>query len=474
MIPLLLIALTVQQPSPNPRTDWFHEAGYGVFVHYLSGLQNSPAQFHSLGHETPWNECVAEFDTEAFAATMHEVGAGYVIFTVMQRNRTMIAPNATFDRISGYKPGEACATRDLIDDLYQSLTRYKIPLMLYYTGDGPIDDPQARQAFGWTDPINDDFVERWSSVAREYGERYGKKVAGWWVDGSYPWLGYNDQRLAVFAEALRAGNPDRIVAFNRGVDPKVMSYTPHEDYTCGEQNRFFDMPPERFLDGEQWHILSYLGDRWGAPGCAYSKCDLGDYVFEVHRRGGVVSIDVILFRDGSLDRSQIELLKAVRHALDYGEASPSVPPGNLAYRKQSLLLSLDGSHPLQVNGDRHFPRFGVDGRHDTLALAGGEWPWTYEVDLVDTVPIHRIKVTFGAGYATHFELKASTDRQAWVTVAAKTGHDGTPFEATFEPVTARYLRVSALQPSGPDQPGTQMSIRELEVYAAEQPQDDRQ
>ncbi len=468
MIPLLLIALTVQQPSPNPRTDWFHEAGYGVFVHYLSGLQNSPDQLHSLGRETAWNECVAEFDTDAFAATMHEVGAGYVIFTVMQRNRTMIAPNATFDRISGYKPGEACATRDLVEDLYQSLARHKIPLMLYFTGDGPIDDPQAREAFGWTDPINDDFVERWSSVAREYGERYGKKVAGWWVDGCYPWLAYNDQRLAVFADALRAGNPDRIVAFNRGVDPKVMPYTTHEDYTCGEQNRFFDMPAERFLDGEQWHILSYLGDRWSGPGSGYSKRDLADYVFEVHRRGGVVSIDVLLFRDGSLDRSQTELLKAVRHELDHGTARPAIPPGNLAYRKQSLLLSLDGSHPLQVNCDRHFPRLGVDGRHDTFALAGGEWPWTYEVDLVDTVPIHRIKVTFGTGYATHLEIKASTDRQAWIPVAAKIDHDGTPFEAAFEPVTARYVRVSALQPNGPDQPGTQMSIQELEVYAAEQ------
>ena len=185
--------------------------------------KNDAEQLHSLGRETSWDECVAEFDTDAFAAAMNEVGAGYVIFTVMQRRRTLIAPNATFDRISGYRPGEACTRRDLIEDLYQSLARYKIPLMLYYTGDGPCDDPQASKAFNWTYPINDTFLERWSSVAREYGERYGKKVAGWWVDGCYPWLEYNDERLGVFAEALRAGNPDRIIAFNRGVDPKVMS-----------------------------------------------------------------------------------------------------------------------------------------------------------------------------------------------------------------------------------------------------------
>jgi hypothetical protein len=277
-------------------------------------------------------------------------------------------------------------------------------------------------------------------------------------------LDYNDDRLARFADALRAGNPKRIVAFNRGVDPKVMSYTKHEDYTCGEQNRFFDMPTSRFLDGEQWHILAHLGDYWGKPGTNYSKLDMRDYVFEVHRRGGVVSVDVILFRDGSLDRSQIEILKAIRHELDHGTVKPPIPLGNLAYRKQSRLLSLDGSHELAVNSRKHFPRLGVDGRHDTYALAAGEWPWTYEVDLVDMAPVSRIKITFGNGYATHFELRLSTDRKTWATVASRHDHDGAPLDTTFDPVTARYVRITALRPNGPNQPGKQMSIRELEVY----------
>jgi hypothetical protein len=448
----------------NPNTDWFLKAGYGVFVHYLVGLQNNPEHVASLGRQTAWDECVKEFDAERFADTMAEVGAGYVIFTVMQVNREMIAPNATYDRITGYQPGEACPTRDLIEDLYQSLHRRGIPLMLYYTGDGPRADPKAAPAFGWQTPVTDDFVGKWTSVAQEYSERFGEKIVGWWVDGCYPWIGYNDANLAVFAQALKAGNPQAIVAFNRGVDPQVMSYTPQEDYTCGEQNRFFDMPVERWLDGEQWHILSYMGSGWGQPGSQYTKRELAEYVFDVNQRGGVVSIEVLLFRDGSLDRSQVEMLKAVRQELDTGAARPAVPPGNLAFRKQSKLLSLDGSHALQVNGGVHFPKLGVDGRLDTVALAGGEWPWTYEVDLIDTVEVGRIKVTFGSGYATHFELRLSADGQTWQTVASKVDHDGAPYEATFPPVAARHVRVSALKPDGPEQKGAQMSIAELEVY----------
>ncbi|HPO15152.1 MAG TPA: alpha-L-fucosidase [Candidatus Hydrogenedentes bacterium] len=451
--------------SLNPKTDWFQHAGYGVFVHYLTSLQNDPERVHSLGKQTSWDECVREFDTERFADAMAEAGAGYVIFTVMQVSRFMIAPNATFDRISGYTPGEACATRDLIEDLYQSLHRHNIPLMLYWTGDGPRADEKAGPAYGCGTPVSKEFVQKWADTFREYGERYGDKVAGIWCDGSYSFIGYDQEKLGILAQGLRAGNPNRILALNPGVDPEVRAYTPHEDYTCGEQNVFAEVPVQRFLNGEQWHILSFLSKTWwGEPGTGYSKRELADYVFDVTQRGGVVSIDVALFRDGSLDRSQIEVLKAVRRELREGKARIPVPPGNKAYRKQAKLLSLDGSRTLAVNGGTHFPRLGVDGKPDTVAQAAGEWPWTYEVDLIDTLNLKRIKVNFGSGYATQFELRISTDRKEWKTVAQKSDHDGKPFEAAFDPLPARYVRVCAQKPDGPDQPGAQMAIAELEVY----------
>lgn len=453
-----------QQAPARASTDWFRKAGYGVFVHYLTGLQNNREHVASLGRETAWDQCVKEFDTERFAATMAEVKAGYVIFTVMQITRHMVAPNATFDRISGYKPGAACATRDLVLDLHRSLSKRGIALMLYWTGDGPRADPRAGPAFGCGTPVTAEFVRKWASVVREYGERYGYKVAGYWVDGCYPFIGYDDEKLGIMADGLRAGNPRRIIALNRGVDPVVMSYTRHEDYTTGEQNAFTDVPVSRFIDGEQWHVLSYLGKGWGQAGVAYTKAELSDYVQAVTERGGVVSVDCLLYRDGSLDRSQVETLKYVGAQLRSGKPRPPVPPGNLAYRKQARLLSLDGTRELVVNSGVHFPRLGVDGRADTVALAGGEWPWTYHVDLVDTVDVRRVKVTFGSGYATHLQVQLSTNGTAWTTVADRDGLDGKPFEAVFEPTAARYVRIRALKPDGEGQPGTQMSVAEVEVY----------
>jgi hypothetical protein len=467
-----LVALTALAATNNPNTDWFSKAGYGVFVHYLEDLQNDPEQIHSLGRRTSWDECVREFDVNRFAEAMAEVGAGYICFTMHQRTRFLIAPNATFDRLTGYKPGEACATRDLVDDLYQALHKKNLPLMLYWTGDGPRQDSKAAAAMGATAQVTTDYVTKWASVAQEYGERYGERVAGWWTDGCYPFIGYDDEKLGILARALKAGNPKRIVALNPGVQDKVRAYSRHEDFTAGEQNQFFDQPVSRWVKGEQWHILSFLGSgqshigaAWAMPGAKYSKQDLIDYVFDVNRADGVVSIDVLLFRDGRLDRSQLEVLKALRPGLAAAKARPPVPPGNLAFRKPARLLSLDGSHELEVNGGVHFAKLGVDGIPKTTALAGGEWPWSYEVDLLQPHAVRRVKVRFDKnGYATRLRISVSADRKGWQTVAAAENLDGQPFACQFAPVQAQYIRVSALKPNGPNQPGAQMAVAELEVY----------
>jgi len=165
---------------------------------------------------------------------------------------------------------------------------------------------------------------------------------------------YPEERLGILAQALKAGNPKRIVALNPGVQDRVRAYSRHEDYTCGEQNRFLDQPSSRWVGGEQWHILSFLGhDRsgnylgagWGQPGVRFSKADLIEYVADVNRAGGVVSVDVLLFRDGGLDRSQLEVLRPLRPGLAAALAQPPIPPGNLAFHKPAHLLSLKTHGP---------------------------------------------------------------------------------------------------------------------------------
>ncbi len=162
----------------SPETEWFKKAGYGVFVHYLYDIQNNPDELHSFGKQTSWDECVNDFNVNIFAKQMSQAGAGYVIFTMHQRTRFLIAPNATFDKKTGYRPGEACSTRDLVKDLYQALNKYNIPLLLYWTGDGPRQDKQAATGLKYNfntgnhTQINTEFIINWAEVVSEYGQRY--------------------------------------------------------------------------------------------------------------------------------------------------------------------------------------------------------------------------------------------------------------------------------------------------------------
>lgn len=477
-LPLMLLTVlcagaAAREPDPA-RTDWLVAARYGVFVHYLTGLQNNPDHVASLGRQTAWDACVREFDVEKFASRMEEAGAGYVIFTMMQRSRFLIAPNATFDRITGYKPGEACATRDLVEDLYQALHKRNISLMLYWTGDGPCDDPQAARAmqFPADGQVNEPFVRNWAAVVREYGLRYGDKVRGWWTDGCYRFIGYDEHLLGILAEGLRAGSPQRIVALNPGVESRVSAYSRHEDFTTGEQNAFTDYPLGRFVDGEQWHLLSYLGANWAQPGTALGKREMAEYVATCNAMGGVVSIDVVLYRDGDIDRSQLEVLKAIRQRLESDTAridawrqGKAVPPRNMAWRKPAFLMNAEGKYPLgPSSGQMHAAGCGVDGDPQTCAQAGNEWAWAYDVNLLRVEKVSRVVIRFGSGYATAFELLASTDGTTWRKLAERDNQSGGRVEISFDSTDARLLRVRALKPDGPDQPGSQMAIAEMEAY----------
>lgn len=309
-------------------TDRLHGKKWGVFTHYLYHEQNNPATRANQGAgETPWSECVDAFKVEALADTLKSVGAGYYFITLMQGRKYLLAPNAAFDRITGNKAGVACARRDLPLELSESLSRRGIDLYLYFTGDGPYKDLREGKAFGFVEPrqsgISADFVAKWSSVLEEYAVHYGDRVKGWWIDGcyrgSFPWgvFNYNDELLRHYQWAVKKGNPKALVTFNDGVKKDLVVDTPIEDYTADEFNDFTVVPESRFLNGVQTHILAPLGvstdgTEWGSwckGGLKRTKEYLLDYVRRVNDAGGVVTIDVLIHRDGSLDPEQVEVLK---------------------------------------------------------------------------------------------------------------------------------------------------------------------
>jgi hypothetical protein len=92
----LLLAGPVLAANEAPQTGWFQAARIGAFMHFLPGNAAAFAK-------------VNDFDVEQLARQLDGMGARYFVFTLGQNSGRFNAPNATYDRITGYQPGERCA-----------------------------------------------------------------------------------------------------------------------------------------------------------------------------------------------------------------------------------------------------------------------------------------------------------------------------------------------------------------------------
>lgn len=296
---------------------------WGVFNHYLYGMLNGGPLRNPSGKKADWDTTVNEFDVELLAKNLHEMGAGYYFITIMQGGRQLCAPNEAFDRICGTKPGEACSTRDLPMDLYYALKKYDIDLYLYFTGDGPHLDKECGEKMGMGEPripVTDKFINNWSSVLKEYAERYKDKVKGWWIDGCYDFLGYNDDYLEYYHRAIKSGNPDGMMACNRTGTSEMAPGSSKEEFTCGEQLDFDKLPESRYINGVQGHLLIPLGvnpengdkgHTWCMPGIKRTKEEVANFIKQANKIGIPVTVDIAIYRDGSFDSEQLEFMKYV-------------------------------------------------------------------------------------------------------------------------------------------------------------------
>lgn len=268
----------------NPATDWMPEAKVGAFMHFLPGGSSFAR--------------VDQFDVPAVAQQLSDAKAAYFVFTLGQNSGYMNAPNAAYDAVTGYAPGERCAKRDLPKELAAALKPRGIRFMLYLPCQTPNGDLRAVKAFGLPEaPANRDrkldaaFARKWAAVIREWSDRYGDSVAGWWFDGGYQWVGVNDEVAQIYAEAAKHGNPAAVVTFNPGVSLK--RWTAAEDYTAGELNEPFPHACEgRWLNGSQWHVLTFLGKTWGKRETRFADEPWCTWVAEATSKGGCVTLDM--------------------------------------------------------------------------------------------------------------------------------------------------------------------------------------
>jgi hypothetical protein len=313
-------------------TEWFAECGWGVFCHYLGTRPGSGEGAEQSAEE--WSRQVAAFDAKGLADQLAAVGAHYLFITIGQNSGHYLAPNATYDRYVGIRPSK-CSRRDLISDLYDCLHPRGIELLVYLPSGAPAADPVAAERLGWewgfeggwpdawgtrrTGKRLAEFQKKWEDVIREWATRWGPKVRGWWIDGCYfadeMYRHSDEPNFRSFAAALKAGNPDALVAFNPGVLIPVVCHTEHEDYSAGEISNALPECPGAWLERNghkaRYHILSYLGEMWCKGKPRFPDELVVGYTKHVTSKGGVISWDVPIERNGLIPQAYLDQLGAI-------------------------------------------------------------------------------------------------------------------------------------------------------------------
>jgi hypothetical protein len=215
--------------------------------------------------------------------------------------------------------------------------------MVYLPAGAPAADPVARKKLKWLwgrkggwqlpgEPIGGrlaEFQRNWEAVIREWSLRWGSHVSGWWIDGCYfadVMYRFDDEpNFASLTAALKAGNPRSIVAFNPGVKIPVICHTRHEDYTAGEAR--LEQVPEaistcggRWIDRDgrkvQYQILSFLGTSWcRGERPAQPDKTIVDYTRRLNAKGGTITWDVPIGKNGLIPQPFVDQLKALGRAV---------------------------------------------------------------------------------------------------------------------------------------------------------------
>lgn len=291
----------------NPATGWM--AGkVGVFQHRL--YARAPEALQAM----------RKIDPEAMAEQLADIGADYFCITIHQCAPSFLAPNDVYEDLCGYARGTMCSQRDVPAELAAALKKKGIRLMLYSTGAPPRDDVEGVKRIGYGSRGKNDATYtragalNWAKVLEFWSRRYGKSVSGWWIDGCFSSLGFDSPEIgagALFSAALKSGNPDAVVTFNPGIGFKPWSS--YEDYICGEINEpFFESCTGRWVDGRQWHLLTYLYSPLGFPvNVRYTDGEWIEWLAPVIRRGGCVTLDARSLGTGCIQPESAAQLKRV-------------------------------------------------------------------------------------------------------------------------------------------------------------------
>ncbi len=241
-------------PSYEERMKWFHQARFGMFIHW--GLYAIPArgEWVMYRERIPAEEYAElankfnpkKFDADAWASLAKEAGAKYVVLTTRHHDGFCL-----FDsKVSDFTSVTTAAKRDFVAEYVKAVRKAGLKVGLYYSlvdwrFAGPLDpeaDAKGLKAM----------VKQAHEQVRELLTNYGK-IDLMWFDGG--WIPrFTGEEIARFWGArkllamIRELQPGIIVNNRSGLEADLD--TPEQHVTAS-------------APGRAWESCMTMGDRWG-------------------------------------------------------------------------------------------------------------------------------------------------------------------------------------------------------------------
>lgn len=323
--PVARRAMQEEARKVRSSTAWMADSKYGLMVTWSAASQPRS------GPKKPYAAAVQDFDVDAFAEMVSGTGAGFVAFSTSWADYYFPAPIKSIDEVL---PGRT-TKRDLIAELADALNARGVKLLLYYHAGHGDKDWWTRT--GFQEPDKTAYFNRWETIIREIGLRYGSKLSGYWFDDAtavyYPVQAPWEEMTA----AAKAGDPSRVICYNSWIWPKS---TDLQDYFCGEGELTDEtvsgdsyLPiggSGRFTGGPESGLQAAItttneGVEWGhvqadsaIPAPKLSTARMIDLLQKAAARRIVPIINLEVYQDGRPSPEAIEEFTAIRAAIKPG------------------------------------------------------------------------------------------------------------------------------------------------------------
>ncbi|HAI13974.1 MAG TPA: hypothetical protein DCM28_19880 [Phycisphaerales bacterium] len=297
---------------------WMQDGPFGVMVHYIKGVQPRSGKLNP-----DFNAMVEQFDVSRLIQQVAQTGAKWLFFTFGQNTGFYCSPNAYLESLI---PG-CCSRRDLMGEVADAAHAHGLKLIAYLPAEIDLQTDAFRSALAWdsSGPGKQEFQKRYMRVIADWSLRLGNRIDGWFFDGCYDakdkgFMRTHDWDNARFdpqlwAEALRAGNPDAVFTMNAGVG-YLHSVLPNQDFISGEFNDLSFVPDGPTSFGMQNQVLTWLDCRWlhtespgPIPPPRFTDQQLFTYVEQHRRVGSAVTLNIGIYEDGQLSQPSLKQLK---------------------------------------------------------------------------------------------------------------------------------------------------------------------